>query len=130
LVGVYFMCSPNGVQFAPTGDPKLMAAMYLGAGVYEEAVFRLAGFAALSFLLVDVGKVRSIVAVPIVVSTAAGLFSVYHIWGGVDWPWQAFVFTGLRGVFYGIIFIERGFGVTVGVHTAYDLAVLWLASVA
>ncbi|MEZ0267126.1 MAG: CPBP family intramembrane glutamic endopeptidase [Phycisphaerae bacterium] len=128
LVGVYYACSPGGVQFVPAGDPKLLVAMYLGAGVYEEAVFRLASFAVLSLLLVDMGKLRPAVAVPIMVSTAAGLFSVYHIWGGVDWAWQAFVFTGLRGVFYGIIFIERGFGVTVGAHTAYDLAVLVLMS--
>jgi hypothetical protein len=44
-------------------------------------------------------------------------------------PWQAFVFIALRGVFYGTIFIERGFGITVGVHTAYDLLFLLLREV-
>ena len=44
--------------------------------------------------------------------------------GNLNLPWQAFVFIGLRGVFYGIIFLERGFGITVGVHTAYDLLII------
>ncbi len=52
------------------------------------------------------------------------IFSAYHLWGMGTLPWQAFVFIGLRGVYYGIIFLERGFGITVGVHTAYDLLFL------
>jgi len=62
-----------------------------------------------------------------VVVTAAVGFSAYHLLGNVDWPWQSFVFTGLRGVYYGIIFMERGFGLTVGVHTGYDLLYLGLS---
>jgi hypothetical protein len=34
-----------------------------------------------------------------------------------------------RGVYYGIIFLERGFGISVGVHTAYDLLFLTLREV-
>jgi len=124
LIGIYYIFGPSQVQFAPAGDRKLMASLYLGAGIYEEAAFRLAGFALLSLLLVDVSGLTTRWATPIVVLAAAIGFSAYHLLGDVGWPWQAFVFTGLRGVYYGIIFIERGFGVTVGVHTTYDLLYL------
>jgi hypothetical protein len=60
---------------------------------------------------------------------AAIAFSGYHMLGFVSFPWQAFVFITLRGVYYGIIFLERGFGVTVACHTAYDLIFLALGQV-
>jgi hypothetical protein len=121
LVGVYYLFSPGGLSFAPGGEWKLLASLYLGAGVYEELVFRLGAFALLSFLLMDVGRVTQRTATPFIVLAAAALFSAYHMWGTSELPWQAFVFIGLRGVYYGTIFLERGFGITVGVHTAYDL---------
>src|SRR3954464_13220862 len=41
LVGVYFLFRPSTPTFMPAGEWKLMASLYLGAGVYEELVFRL-----------------------------------------------------------------------------------------
>jgi hypothetical protein len=126
LVGVYFLFAPNGPILMPGGNWKLMASLYLGAGVYEEFVFRLSLFALLSFIWMDVLRMSARVATPLIVVIAAITFSAYHMWGIRELPWQAFVFIGLRGLFYGIIFLERGFGVTVGVHTAYDLLIIFL----
>lgn len=126
LVGVYFLWSPSSLSYLATGDWKLMASLYLGAGVYEELVFRLAAFAVLSFLVLDVAHFRQNWGVPIVVIGAAGIFSAYHMLGSARFPLPALVFVALRGVYYGVIFLERGFGVTVGVHTAYDLIFLGL----
>jgi hypothetical protein len=130
LAGVYLLFSPSGLSYVGSGgDWKLLCSLYLGAGVYEELVWRLAGFAVLSFLLIDVGRLSPKLAVPVILTTCAVGFSTYHMLGTHVLPWQAFVFIGLRGIYYGIIFLERGFGVSVGVHTAYDLLFLALREV-
>ena len=117
-----FLLTPSGAStYTPAGDWKLLASMYLGAGVYEEMLFRLLGFAILSLLLMDVARTPQAVAVPVIVSTAAAGFAAYHTLGSAAIPWQAFVFITLRGMYYGVLFLGRGFGVTVGVHVAYDM---------
>ncbi|HEY7115204.1 MAG TPA: CPBP family intramembrane glutamic endopeptidase [Tepidisphaeraceae bacterium] len=126
LLAVYFLFSWPTSVFMPGGDWKSMAALYLGAGVYEELVFRLAAFSVLSFLLIDLARIPRSWGVPAVVLTAAALFAGYHIWGQTGYPFQGLVFVALRGVYYGTIFVERGFGITAGVHTAYDLMLLAL----
>jgi hypothetical protein len=126
LLGVHFLFSPNAPVFMASGEWKLMASLYLGAGVYEELVFRLAAFALLSFVLMDLAGLSLKVATPAIVVISAATFSAYHMLGMSHFPWQAFVFIALRGVYYGIIFLERGFGLSVGVHTAYDLIFLSL----
>jgi hypothetical protein len=126
LAGVYFLWGSGGPGYVSTGEWKLMASLYLGAGVYEELIFRLAAFSVLSFLVLDLARFRPVWGVPIVVISAAGIFSAYHMLGATRLPFPAFVFVALRGVYYGVIFLERGFGITVGVHTAYDLIFLAL----
>jgi hypothetical protein len=126
LVGAYFLGLPKGPSYLPVGDWKLMASLYLGAGVYEELIFRLAAFALLSLLLSDLWRLPNRWVTPVIVLVAAIGFSGYHMLGLGAFPWQAFVFITLRGVYYGIIFLERGFGVTVVCHTAYDLIFLAL----
>jgi hypothetical protein len=111
------------------GEWKLMASLYLGAGVYEELIFRLAAFSLLSFFLIDLAGGSVKLATPLIVVASAATFSAYHMLGIGHTPWQTFIFIALRGVFYGIIFLERGFGLSVGVHTAYDLMFLALREV-
>jgi hypothetical protein len=129
LLAVHFLFSPTTPHFMAVGEWKLMTSLYLGAGVYEELIFRLAAFSILSLLLMDLGGLSSKIATPAIVLLSATSFSAYHMLGMSHFPWQAFVFIALRGVYYGIIFLERGFGITVGLHTAYDLIFLSLREV-
>lgn len=126
LVGVYLLFSRSAPTFMAVGEWKLMASLYLGAGVYEELVFRLGAFSVLSFLVLDLWGMSRGPGVAVVVGLSAVLFAIYHMLGAAHYPHPALVFVALRGVFYGIIFLERGFGVSVGVHTAYDLLFLGL----
>jgi hypothetical protein len=126
LVGVYFLCAPRGPSFMAVGEWKLMASLYLGAGVYEELVFRLGAFAVLSFLMLDVCGMSPRRGAVGVVVMSAGLFAAYHMWGAAQYPYPALVFVAMRGLYYGIIFHARGFGISVGIHTAYDLLFLAL----
>lgn len=124
LVGVYFLFGSAGPSFMAVGEWKLMASLYLGAGVYEELVFRLGAFAVLSFLMLDVCGMSPRRGAVGVVIVSAGMFAAYHMWGAAQYPYPSLVFVAMRGLYYGIIFHSRGFGVSVGVHTAYDLLFL------
>ncbi|MBS0261622.1 MAG: CPBP family intramembrane metalloprotease [Planctomycetes bacterium] len=101
-----------------------LAISYLGAGVYEEILFRacllplVAG--ALRCLLVP----RTLAIGMAIVGTSI-LFSLAHYVGPVadQFTWFSFVFRATAGVFFSLLFLVRGFGVTVGSHAAYDLIV-------
>jgi hypothetical protein len=123
LLGVQLLFGGRSGAYS-SADWQLLASLYLGAGVYEELVFRLAGFAVLSFLLMDLAQIPRKWGTPLVVLLAAIGFSAYHILGVSHVPSPAFVLIALRGIYYGIIFMERGFGISAGVHAAYDLLLL------
>jgi hypothetical protein len=104
------------------GKWPTMLVMSIGAGVYEELVFRLAVVAVLSILLVDLLKLSKLWSTPLIVLGTAVLFSHYHYWGGMEaFAWRTFVFRTVAGIYFSVLFFWRGFGVTAGSHAAYDL---------
>ena len=54
--------------------------------------------------------------------TVAG--SSWKVGSGEPWQGWSFVFRGLAGAFFSVIYLQRGFGIAVGAHAAYDLMVL------
>jgi membrane protease YdiL (CAAX protease family) len=103
-----------------------MLVVAMGAGIYEELVFRLAAFSVLSMLLVDILRIRRNWSVLLMVVVSAVLFARYHYQdGGEAFLWHTFAFRTLAGIYFGALFLRRGFGITCGTHAAYDiLAVL------
>jgi hypothetical protein len=107
--------------------PFAMFIGFLGAGIYEEALFRLTliplFFGALRFL-----RTPHVLASTVAVTFASFLFSLAHHAGspGEAFTWFAFIFRWLAGVYFAWVFVIRGFGVAVGTHTAYDILVGWL----
>ncbi|MCA9286905.1 MAG: CPBP family intramembrane metalloprotease [Phycisphaerales bacterium] len=97
----------------------------LGAGIFEELVFRMLLVAVLHALLVDVGRLSSSVGSIVAVTVAAAVFTWYHPLrddAGVLSA-QRIAFFFLAGLYFGGIFVLRGFGIVVAVHALYDLAV-------
>jgi len=110
-----------------SGPSAVALVGFLGAGVYEEALFRLA------LIPLLYGVLRCLLAPRVVASVAAVtasslLFALAHHAGtpGEAFTWFAFIFRWLAGVYFAWVFVVRGFGVAVGTHTAYDLIVGWL----
>lgn len=97
-----------------------------GAGVYEELVFRLVGMTLLSLLLADILRIPSRAATTITVILSAAAFALYHYLGHEAFQWRSMVFRTIAGVYFSLLFVTRGFGVTVGTHTAYDIAIVAL----
>jgi len=72
-----------GYYLPLAGGPDSRMSGYvlaIGAGIYEELVFRLIAFNVMSFALTDLLKVRTRIACPLIVLSSAILFSAYHHW--------------------------------------------------
>jgi membrane protease YdiL (CAAX protease family) len=106
---------------ASGGKPLLQGVILaVGAGIYEEFLFRLLliGGAILLFTKV-LGIRRSTIAVWSAI--LAGIaFSLYHF-GPNQFVFSAFVIRALAGIYLGGLFLFRGFGIAVGAHVAYDI---------
>lgn len=114
------------LQAAPAPDPHAARLLgYLGAGIYEEAIFRLTLLPAL--LATSRALLVPHVASGVLAVTGSSLlFSLAHHIGspGETFTWYAFIFRWFAGVFFAWVFALRGFGVAVGTHVAYD----WLVA--
>jgi membrane protease YdiL (CAAX protease family) len=102
--------------------------MSVGAGVYEEAVFRLGIMAGLAVLLERLAGLRRWIAGLIALLVSSALFSAMHHIPPYGDPFTIGVFTFrvLAGACFGLLFWFRGFAVAVYTHALYDLYVLVL----
>ncbi len=104
------------------------ATIAIGAGVYEEMLFRLFAIAAVHLIIADLLRVKEPLAKTIAVVLAAIAFALYHdvarASGGIDMP--RLINYLAAGLFFGGLYVARGFGIVVAVHATYDLIVLVL----
>lgn len=113
-----------------TGGVLGDAVLGLGAGIYEELVFRLIAFAVLHTLLCDLFGIGEQASWVLIVAVTSITFSAYHYLGPETFAWQSFVFRSLAGVWLGVVFLFRGFGIAAGCHAAYNIGLLVLPAVA
>lgn len=134
---------PADVVEAAIPSHAATAVGFVGAGIYEEVLFRLLllplAYCALRLLLIP----RRWAAVTAVITTSV-VFSLAHYIepsSGSQWPslsafsgaaehivsapetWFGCGFRMLAGVVFAALFLVRGFGITVGCHVLYDLLV-------
>lgn len=98
----------------------------VGAGIFEELLFRGILCYAVFRALKDVVGADRFSAGTLAVVVAAFLFSAYHHWGASGEPWDAvrFTFRFHAGVVLGVIFLTRGLGIAAFAHGFYDVIVL------
>ncbi|HEX2838166.1 MAG TPA: CPBP family intramembrane glutamic endopeptidase [Phycisphaerales bacterium] len=98
----------------------------LGAGIYEELVFRLVLISLVHAVLVDAFKMQDRAGFIAGALVSALAFTFYHNLrapdGGVSLRLTLIYFGA--GVFFSTLFIKRGFGVAVATHALYDLITL------
>jgi membrane protease YdiL (CAAX protease family) len=133
VIGASSATAAAGGAAAPT-DLNAMSlwervAISVGAGLYEELLFRMLLIALLHTLLVDMGKLGSARGAGIAIVVSALAFTVYHPLtdplepdAGVSLRRVSFYF--LAGLYFGAVFVLRGFGIVVGVHALYDILVV------
>jgi membrane protease YdiL (CAAX protease family) len=100
--------------------------MSIGAGVYEETVFRLGILAGLAALLERGVGLRRWIAGAVALAVSSLLFSAMHHIPPYGDPFTIGVFTFrvLAGACFGLLFWFRGFAIAVYTHALYDLYVL------
>ena len=105
------------------GGVGAQVVVVLGAGVYEELVFRFYLVGGL-MLLFRHGLVvpRSVAAGGAVVAGAL-LFAAchFHPIGATPFDWPAYVMTAGAGAYLGLLFVLRGVGISTGCHVAYNI---------
>ncbi len=117
-----------GTEKTVAGHPYLIAMIgYVGAGVYEETLFRLM-MVPVFYRILRVLQAPQVLASSWAVVVSALLFAMAHHIGtpGEPFTWYVFVFRWMAGVFFAWVFVLRGFGIAVGTHTAYDILVAWI----
>jgi hypothetical protein len=97
---------------------------FIGAGVYEEMLFRLLLVPPLMLVAARLGA-RHGLSVALAVAATSFLFSAAHYLGprGEALTAFSFSFRVLAGVFFGLVFVYRGFGIAAGSHALYDIFV-------
>lgn len=112
-----------------TGDADIgtakMLVLSIGAGLYEELVFRvvLVGGLFWVFRYFTSGKVGPYILAAIV---GALIFSAVHYIGALGDPFEmtSFMFRFFFGLALNVIFLIRGFGVAAWTHAIYDVLVV------
>ena len=123
-VGMIFAAAPAGAQMAESGFLTRLA-LSIGAGLYEELVFRVLLVGGLYLLLSHFLRERTpayIVAAVI----GALLFSAVHYVGALGDPFTlpSFTFRFLFGLALNAVFLVRGFGVAAWTHALYDVMIV------
>ena len=98
----------------------------LGAGLYEELLFRVVLVAALAYLGRRVFGWRPLIAGVAATLVSALVFSAYHYIGpyGDQLRLPSFVFRLIGGLFFSALYLLRGFGITEWTHALYGVFLL------
>lgn len=111
---------------APAVPPGLLADLVgsIGAGIFEELVFRLGLMSLLAYVGLRAVQSWSLprwLAGLFAVLVSALVFSWFHHLCGEPFDRGRFVFRTMAGVLLGVLMWLRGYGVCVYTHTAYDV---------
>jgi len=95
----------------------------IGAGLYEELVFRLIVITLVCLLVIDIARVNPATGTALAVIISSILFSAHHYRpiGSDPWSLQEFAFRAAAGGYLAAVFVLRGFGLAVGCHVTYDV---------
>ena len=96
----------------------------IGAGVYEELLFRLVAIAAIHAVTKDLLSLPEEVCVIAAVGLSSLGFALVHFIGDHNpFTMVKMLFYTVAGVYFAAIYLTRGFGIVVAVHALYDVLV-------
>ncbi len=95
----------------------------LGAGIYEELLFRVLLVSGLAWLARGAFGWKALGAGTFAAVVGALIFSAFHYVGPYGDPWElgSFTFRSVAGLLFSGLYLTRGFGVTAWSHALYDV---------
>ena len=123
----FFMSNVHLLLMNPIGSIILQrVTLAIGAGIYEEFLFRVLLILLLSQIINFIFKWNFRFSRLIAMIISAGIFSSFHFLGeyGDYFSFNIFMIRFFAGIFLGILYFTRGFGIVAWSHSIYDLIVL------
>jgi membrane protease YdiL (CAAX protease family) len=95
----------------------------LGAGIYEELLFRVLLVGGLLAAFKALFGWRPWLAASVAVLVSSLIFSGFHYVGslGDTFSVSSFTFRAIAGIVFSVLYVRRGFGITAWTHALYDL---------
>ncbi|HEV8148832.1 MAG TPA: CPBP family glutamic-type intramembrane protease [Gemmatimonadales bacterium] len=132
LHGRLALAAQGGGRSSPVAGLGLPAQLMisLGAGIYEELLFRVllvSGLAALGRLVLHWSRLAAGVFAAV---AGALIFSLFHYIGpyGDEFALGSFTFRAVAGLLFSGLYLLRGFGITAWSHALYDVFLSVLGS--
>ena len=120
VTNLFFLASPI--------SSDLLEQFYLsiGAGIWEELIFRLGMINLFTYLIASFFKYNKLFSIFLSLMFSAALFSIFHYIGiyGDIFTWQTFILRMVAGLFLGSVFLFRGLGISVYTHIMYDIVLV------
>jgi len=107
-------------------------AQGVGAGIYEELVFRLVLISLIMIIGSDLLRMPRRPMAVLAIILSAILFSAHHYepFGGDRFQFASFAFRAMAGVYLGVVFWYRGYAMSAGCHAAYNASLVLIARLA
>ncbi|HAL45067.1 MAG TPA: hypothetical protein DCP47_04005 [Phycisphaerales bacterium] len=101
----------------------------IGAGIYEELIFRLVLICLLMLFFETILGVNKTNSILFSILISAVLFSLHHHFVFIHgrfarselFALAPFIFRTIAGMYFAVIFVVRGFGIVAGAHIFYDI---------
>jgi len=125
LGGLQILVHPAGGEGGDL-DRWTRLMLSLGAGIYEELLFRVLLVGALAAAARALLGWRPLTAGVAATLLGAAIFSAFHYIGpyGDRLQLYSFVFRMVAGLFFSALYLARGFGITAWTHALYDVFLL------
>ncbi len=119
-VSSLFLAAPISVD--------LLEQFYLsiGAGIWEELIFRLGLISVISYLINSIFRYGKSFSLFLSLILSGSIFSIFHYIGayGDIFTWHTFILRTFAGIFLGAVFLFRGLGISVYTHIFYDMVLV------
>ena len=122
-----FMSNIQIVLMSPNSSILIQqVTLAIGAGIYEEILFRVLLIAGLVSILKFIFNWLKVTYYIVATLISAAIFSLFHFLGefGDYFSFNIFMVRFLAGIFLGALYFLRGFGITAWSHAIYDLIII------
>lgn len=108
-------------------DARAHVVLALGAGIYEELVFRLGLVVGLMWVFESGFRASRTLAGAAAVILSAAVFAGCHFQpvGAAPFSWPRYLHLAAAGAYLAVVFLLRGLGIAAGCHAAFNLLLAW-----